>query len=367
MASVKPRTTTRKDGTTTTHYEIRWRDPDGQNRSETHRTKRQATRRKTEIEHQLDTGRYTNPADGRIPLNEYVDEWWKTKIGLKPKTDDSYRGIIRREILPTFGNTPLNRITPIAIEQWLAAMHTNGASTSRCRQSFTLLHQILEHAARHQTIPRNPAHGIKPPGTQPKKLPRYLTRPQLDRLIDKTPDRYQTLIAILGYTGIRWAEAVGLQRRHVNMLKRQLHIETTLSEVNGHFHSVPPKTHQEREVLMPQFLTDRLAAHMARYVDPDPDALVFTLGGGQAIRGPNFRRRVWLPACERAAVELTVHELRHTAASLMLDLGWPIVTVSKTLGHSSISVTVDRYGHLYRESQEALVALFDDAGDAGLG
>jgi integrase len=57
----------------------------------------------------------------------------------------------------------------------------------------------------------------------------------------------------------------------------------------------------------------------------------------------------------------TIHELRHTAASLMIDRDWPVVSVSKTLGHSSISVTVDRYGHMYRDTQEALVARFDDA------
>jgi integrase len=148
------------------------------------------------------------------------------------------------------------------------------------------------------------------------------------------------------------------------MLKKQLHIESTLSEVNGHFYRVPPKTHEERVVLMPQFLTNRLAQHMAQYVDSDPEALLFTSNEGAEVRGPNFRRRVWLPACERAHVELKVHELRHTAASLMIDKGWPNMMVSKTLGHSSITVTVDRYGHLYRESQEALVALFDDEAPA---
>jgi integrase len=145
------------------------------------------------------------------------------------------------------------------------------------------------------------------------------------------------------------------------MLKKQLHIESTLSEVNGHFHRVAPKTHEERVVLLPGFLVDMYAAHMAKYVDGDEDALVFTLTEGQPIRSPNFRRRVWLPACERVSVECTIHELRHTAASLMLDREWPIVAVSKTLGHSSISVTVDLYTHMYRDTEEALVARFDDA------
>jgi integrase len=361
MASVHRVDRTLKDGTTSTRWRVRWRNTDGQPRSENYNRKKAAEERKRQIEHQLDTGQYVNPHDGKTILNDYVDGWWGTKVALKPKTEDSYRGLLRREIEPVFGKTQINRIDSHAIEQWLIDMHTNGASTSRIRQSYNLLHQILDHATRHRIIARNPAQGIKPPGTQPKRIPRAIKKTQLDRLINTVPDRYQTLIATLGYTGLRWAEAIGLQRRHINMGRKQLHIESTLSEVNGHFHRVAPKTNEERIVLLPGFLVDMLAAHMAEYVDGDDEALVFTLKEGQPIRGPNFRRRVWLPACEQVHVECTIHELRHTAASLMFDLDWPIVSVSKTLGHSSISVTVNRYGHMYRDTQEALVARFDDA------
>jgi len=70
---------------------------------------------------------------------------------------------------------------------------------------------------------------------------------------------------------------------------------------------------------------------------------------------------LWQPACERVGVDCTVHDLRHTAASIMLDNGWPIQNVSKTLGHSSIAITVDRYGHMFRDTEEALVARLDEA------
>jgi integrase len=244
---------------------------------------------------------------------------------------------------------------------WEPTGRYSDASTSRIRQSYNLLHQILENAARHRIITRNPAQGIKPPGTQPKRIPQAIIQIQLDRLIDAVPDRYRTLVATLGYTGLRWAETIGLQRRHVNLLKKQLHIESTLSEVNGIFHRVAPKTHEESIVLLPGFLVGMLAAHIDDYVDGDVDSLTFTPSDGQPIRGPNFRRRVWRPAREQVGVECTIHELRHTAASLMIDRDSPIVAVSKTLGHSSIAVTVDRYGHMYRDTKEALVARFDGA------
>ena len=88
---------------------------------------------------------------------------------------------------------------------------------------------------------------------------------------------------MVGYLGLRWAEAVGLQRHNTYLLKRRLHIESTLSEVGGEFHRVPPETYEERDVVLPVFL----AAHIGRYVEDDPDALVFTPPEGKPIRSSN--------------------------------------------------------------------------------
>ncbi len=162
----------------------------------------------------------------------------------------------------------------------------------------------------------------------------------------------------MGYLGLRWAEAVGLQRHNTYLLKRRLH--STLSEVEGEFHRVPPKTHEERDVVLPVFLADELAAHIGRYVEDDPDALVFTSAEGNPIRNSNFRRRVWTPALEVAGVEkLTMHQMRHTAASIMAAEGWPLQAVKEQLGHSSILVTADTYSHLFDESRDELAARLD--------
>ncbi len=108
------------------------------------------------------------------------------------------------------------------------------------------------------------------------------------------------------------------------------------------------------------FLADELAAHIGRYVEDDPDALVFTSTEGNPIRNSNFRRRVWTPALEAAGVDkLTMHQMRHTAASIMAAEGWPLQAVKEQLGHSSILVTADTYSHLFDESRDELAARLD--------
>jgi integrase len=360
MASVHPVTTPTKTGPTRT-WQVRWRTPDGKQHKRHFKKKGDADKWATGRQAAKDRGEHGDPQKARTKLATYIeDTWWPTKINLKPKTADSYRGILKWEILPTFGTTSLARIQSTHIEQWLIDMNQAGKSASRIRQAKSLLHQILGHAARHDILPRNPATGIPTPtSSRQERQLRYITPTEIDRLADNVPDRYHALILLLGFTGIRWAEAVGLQRRHVGL--QRITIETTLSEVNGHFYRVPPKTRSAtRTVHLPVSIATDLAQHIDTYTEPEPDDLIFTSEGGGPIRAPNFRRRVWQPACEATGIDLTPHELRHSAASMMIDNGHPLDAVSKTLGHSSIAVTVDRYSHLYTDTAEELAARLDD-------
>lgn len=91
------------------------------------------------------------------------------------------------------------------------------------------------------------------------------------------------------------------------------------------------------------------------------DALVFTSPQGQPLRYSNFRRRQWTPAVERAGLsDLEIHELRHTAASLMINQGADPKLIQTQLGHSSISITYDFYGHLFPDRLDELASRLDE-------
>ena len=121
-------------------------------------------------------------------------------------------------------------------------------------------------------------------------------------------------------------------------------------------HFGPTKTYRRRMVIIPEFLRELMAEHLARDVDKDPGALVFTSPEGRPLRNSNFRRQVWYEAVAAAGLPegLRVHDLRHTCSSLLIAQGAHPKAIQVHLGHSSIMVTMDRYGHLFPSDMDAL-------------
>jgi integrase len=175
------------------------------------------------------------------------------------------------------------------------------------------------------------------------------------------PERYATLIYVLAYGGLRWGEAAALRRKRLNILRHRLEVVESLSDVDGHLQFGSTKTHQVRRIAIPQSLSRRLLEHLEAFVDRDRNALVFTSPEGEPLRLPNFRRRVWWPALDKVGMprSVRIHDLRHTCASLLIAEGTHPKAVQQHLGHSSISVTLDRYGHLFPDEQDRLAQTLD--------
>jgi integrase len=153
----------------------------------------------------------------------------------------------------------------------------------------------------------------------------------------------------------------GLGRGRCNLLRRSIEIKESASEVGGKLHFGATKTYETRTIPLPGFLIDKLARHMKAIPD-DPGALVFTTEQGQPLRGSNWRFRVWLPALKRAGIKpLRIHDLRHTCASLLIAQGHSPNSIQAHPGHSSITVTLDIYGHLYPEEREKIAAGLEEA------
>jgi integrase len=159
---------------------------------------------------------------------------------------------------------------------------------------------------------------------------------------------------VLAYGGLRWAEAIGLKTKHLNLLRRRIDVRETLSEVGGQFHIVPPKTWEARTVAIPPFVADVLGDHIGHFTDAGSESLIFTTSG-TPLRASNFRRRAWYPAVAQIGQEgLRIHDMRHTCASMLIAAGAHPGLVREHLGHSSIRVTMDVYGHLYEDTKDEI-------------
>jgi integrase len=341
------RTIERKGGKRS--YRVCYRDPQGRTRSKTFRRKEDATRFAHQIEADKSRGEYRDPKAGKQTFGEYVDKVLPLLSHLRDSTRALYEGQARRYLLPAFGRIPLREITPASVRNFLASLsETKGPSTVRSCQR--LLSRILEEAVADGLIASNPARRPKLERERPRE-PRFLEPDELARLAEEVPDRYKALIYLLGYGGLRIGEAAALRRDDIDTKARRVHVRRTIAEVAGRLVESLPKSGKPRVVVIPDFLAKMLAEHMLAY----PGERVFTTEQGGVLRVGNFRKRIFYPAARRAGLAgLKIHDLRHTAASLAIRAGGHPKAVSEMLGHANISITMDRYGHLFPSQLEQL-------------
>ena len=172
----------------------------------------------------------------------------------------------------------------------------------------------------------------------------------------------QALILTASYAGLRWDEITGLRIQRLDLLRRTLTVTEAASEVRGHISFTEPKTTaSRRSVVLPRFLCDEIAAHLATY-PPNDNALIFTSPHGDPLRRTNFRRRVWVPTTEATGLEgVRFHDLRHTHAAMLIAQGEHPKVIQSRLGHASITTTLNTYGHLFEGLDEAAADRRDDA------
>lgn len=188
-----------------------------------------------------------------------------------------------------------------------------------------------------------------------------LTPAQVRTLAEAMPALYRALVFVLAYGGLRWGEACALRRGRCDIGRMRLEIVESLSEVNGKVVFGPTKTYSRRDARIPAFVAALLDEHLQQFTGPAANALVFTSSHGEALRGPNFRRRVWAPALREAGLpaKLRLHDLRHTCASLLVSRGASVKAVASQLGHSTPTVTLNVYAHLFADDLDRLYDALD--------
>jgi integrase len=169
----------------------------------------------------------------------------------------------------------------------------------------------------------------------------------------------RTLVLVLAYCGLRIGEAAALRVGDLDLMRRRIRVERSVTDVNGRMVFGTPKTHQRREVPLPGFLVDLLAAHVHGRSSTD---LVFPSSEGSVLRVNNWRRRSFDRAAAKLGLAgLTPHELRHTAASLAVASGANVKAVQLMLGHASAAMTLDVYAGLFGDDLDALADRLDSA------
>jgi integrase len=299
-------------------------------------------------------GRPIDAEAARIDFSKYVETWKASKVDISGKTLATYNSQLRLYLIPTFGTRKLSGISTSEIKAWVGNLSKSGVGATTIRQTYRLLHQILQSALIDELLARNPAVGIKLPKVVAKKK-QGLTREQLLNLANECGDQ-KTLIILMGTCGLRVNEALALRVQNIDLDARTVEVKhswTTdefgkkLRDEEGNLIPGSTKTDEERTIPLPETTIQALKPHLENKA---PGDWVFLGTNGNVLDYGHFRRAIFKPATDRLGMSnVTPHTLRHTCASLLISLGAPITTVSYVLGHASVKMTLDIYGHYYED------------------
>jgi integrase len=331
-------------------WRARYRGPDKRERSRHFARKIDAERWLAGVEVAKTRGEWIDPTLSRVTVGTWCRTWLAAQGQLKPTTAVRYEGIVTRHVEPAWGRVALAEVAPADVAAWLGRLTASGLAASTVRYVHRVLSLALAYAVLDGRLSRNPAEGVPLPRAKARPK-RYLTHDEVARLADECGP-YGVLVNVLGYTGLRWGEASALLVDDVDLMRRRIHIARAMAEVRGRAVVGTPKDHKVRSVPVPAFLVDELAAHLA---GRPVGSLAFPAPHGGFLRNGNFRRNVFDAAAARAGVQdVTPHGLRHTAASLAIAAGATVVVVQRMLGHSSPSVTLDVYSHLFADDLDTV-------------
>ncbi len=285
----------------------------------------------------------------RLTFAQYANGWIET-AQLKEQTRQRYRSILNVHLLPAFGPIPLHKLHPHLIRVWLTEQTRSPAAANSVRQHVAVLRSCLRAAQMDGHLATLPTYGLRLPAPV-RRRPKVLDLPGAFAMIDAAPVFWRPCIATALFTGLRLGELLALTRDDLDLDTGTLTVQATLTEVNRRTPRLlrePPKSDAGiREVPLVPLVVDLLTDHL-RDLGPTVEDVVFATQAGALVDKANFYRDAWYPT--RAAAgrpTMHFHELRHTAASLMLAHAEANLSELKVvLGHSQIAHTVDIYGHL---------------------
>jgi integrase len=286
----------------------------------------------------------------------------------RPSTLRGYRHSLDDRLLPTLGHLRLSDITKGALYKLVRAMLADGLAPASVRNALLPMRVIFRDAVAAELVTSNPCDGLALPAVRSGR-DRVVQPPDVARQIATLPERDQPLWAVAIYAGLRCGELMALRWDDVDLGRRVVRVVRAydpIARVTGE----PKSRAGLRVVPIPAVLADQLGAHLGR-AHPERQPLVFarsSLAGRRRLPDGEFNagaviKRAKLAWDAHGVRPVTLHDCRHTYASMLIAAGETAKGVQTYLGHSSITVTFDRYGHLFaaaeRESAARLQAYLD--------
>ncbi|MCL6516588.1 site-specific integrase [Alicyclobacillus sp.] len=328
-----------------------------------HGTKKDAERYLTGILRDRDLGLAIE--DSRLTLQQYMEKWLvevaKQRVSERVFTD--YCKTISRHVYPAIGDKRLSQLKPLDIQMLINDMSQRGIIRTT-RYTHMILNQALKQAVKWGMIPRNPAEMVNLPKERRNEM-RVMSKDEAKRFLDAAMhDQYYALFALLITSGLRPAEAYGLKWDDVDLRAGKIRIQRSLERRDRVWYLKEPKTPQSRRTVpLPHDVVDALKQYRLEQEQRKLKAgenyheygFVFTSENGEPIHHHNLVKRHFKPILRAAGLpeDIRLYDLRHTCATLLLLAGENPKIVSERLGHSSVTMTLDRYSHVLPDMQKS--------------
>ena len=335
------------------------------------KTRSEAMRKLRALQRNADDG--LPPPDDRLTVTQLFDRWLRDVVPLRvaPSTVENYTSVVKNHIKPALGRKRVSRLTFDDIQEFIAKKTEEGCAGRTVRLCRSLLVDALNQAVRKGQIPRNVALMTQGPALVTKER-RALSLEEAKILLRALDgDRLEAMYLLRLTTGIRPGEGFALPWTHLDLDAGRVKVSRGLSRQRGGNVISDGKTHRKgwRTIPISPPVVDALRIHGKKQEEDraeagprwSEDGLVFCTPFGTALDPDNERKRFYELVDRAGLGHLTPNELRHSSASIMLAQGVPIEVVSEILGHTSIRITKDVYGHIGEKQRRGATEAISEA------
>ncbi|HEX2525289.1 MAG TPA: tyrosine-type recombinase/integrase [Geminicoccus sp.] len=364
MASIRKRTW-KTDGRERAAWVVDYVDAAGRRRLKTFQTKKAADAWSVQAQHQVASGTHT-PESGSLTVEAAGKLWIKRceLDGLEASTLRQYQGHLDHHIFPALGSVKLSRLNAPQVGRFIETMLAT-KSRALTRKVLVSLRQLLSSAQRQGLVAQNAAAAVRVAGQERHEDKVEIISPAEARmLLAKASDRVRPLLATAIFTGLRASELRGLRWIDLDLDKARLAV-TQRADENGHIGS-PKSASSRRTIPLPPAVVGWLREWQSICPKGDLD-LVFPNGAGKPESLANLKNRVWGPLQIECGLTVSrrnkagqpvarprhgLHVTRHFYASWLINQGFSPKRVQTLMGHSTIKLTLDVYGHLWPDEDD---------------
>jgi len=350
----------RKDGRWASVVDLGWQDGKRKRKTYYGATRQEVASKLTAALRDQQQGKPI--ASERLTVGQYLNDWLveTLKSTVRPRTFQSYAELVRLHLVPGLGRIVLSKLGQQDVRRFINRKLNSSLSPRRVQYIHAVLRRALSDAVKDDLVSRNVAKLVASPKVTRIEIEPFNPVEAREFLHAIQGERLEALYLVAIATGLRQAEILGLSWKDIDLDGAELTVRTTLQRIDGEFQFVEPKTARSRRtVAMPVIVVDALRTHRGRQVGEMLQAgnnwvesgLVFTPPTGGPLADQSVRDQFYRILKNSNLRRQRFHDLRHSCASLLIAQGVSSREIMEQLGHSTITLTMNTYGHIFKEAR----------------